>query len=226
MGMQNIIDFGWRRILTHALLALFTAFICWLTTRYVPLAEPRYILTLGMAYAALLLIALSLLIGPFKLLSWRRNPVNINLRRDIGIWAGITGALHVFFGLQIHLNGQVLLYFFKETTDGLRIPRNLFTLSNYIGLGATILLLLLTFLSNDYSLRRLKGKRWKGLQRLNYLLAALTLAHTLGYQQVSHRELTFIIGTLLITLAVLLAQVGGFLLYRYHARRHLKRRTT
>ena len=48
---------------------------------------------------SLCLLCVTLLIGPLNLLRKRLNPVNIELRRDTGIWAGITGCLHVVFAL-------------------------------------------------------------------------------------------------------------------------------
>ncbi len=222
MMLFSIFAIGLRRWLTHAGLALLAFGGVYLTHLYAPHADLTYDLTIGCGYVALILVALSLLIGPYKLLFQRRNPVNLDFRRDVGIWAGITGCIHVICGFQIHMNGNVVYYFLDYIPHrGYRFLTNLFGISNDIGLIATIILVILLVLSNDISLRHYKGKKWKFLQRFNYLLALLVLAHTFAYQTVSQRERPFIIGTIIIAVVTLAAQSAGFLLYRT---RHLDHR--
>jgi methionine sulfoxide reductase heme-binding subunit len=204
-----------ERWMTHGILALITLSAVYAVKLwYAPRGELAYLITLGCGYLSLGLIALTLLIGPLKLVSQRRNPVNINLRRDVGIWVGITGILHVIFGLQLHQRGQILLYFFEPAQDGGWQPQlNLFGTSNYLGLMATVILIALLVTSNDLSLRKLKGKRWKILQRFNYALAGLVVVHTLAYQMVSRREEVFTTAVILLMVGVLLAQSVGLFLY-------------
>ena len=218
----SFLHIGKQRWLTHVGLGLLSAAGAYGGHLYAPYADANYAFTIGFGYTSIILIAASLIIGPVKLLSQRRNPVNIDLRRDVGIWAAITGCLHVFFGLQLHERGQILLYFLEPTPHGYRLIHNLFGLSNDLGAIATILLVVLLVISNDLSLWRLKGKRWKLLQRGNYLLAAFALAHTFGYQTVSHREHSFTDGVILLTLATLALQLAGVYLYRSR-RAHLMR---
>jgi DMSO/TMAO reductase YedYZ heme-binding membrane subunit len=215
MPLLNLLRIGKTRWLTHLLLAAFSVSGCYaLHWWYVPYAAANYIFTLAFGYEAVLLIAFGLMIGPFKLLSQRRNPVNINLRRDVGIWSAITGCLHIVFALQLHKNGQILLFFLEPTPRGYRLIRSLFGLSNDLGALATIILVALLVISNDLSLHRLKGKRWKFLQRGNYLLAALALAHTFGFQAASRRERPFIDAIILLTILTLVVQAAGIYLYR------------
>jgi sulfoxide reductase heme-binding subunit YedZ len=207
--------FGPARLLTHLVLAAITLVSAYAAHRYVPYAEPAYFLTIGMGYLSLALIGVSLVIGPLNLLWRRHNPVNIDLRRDVGIWAGLTGCLHVVCGFQIHMQGQVLLYFLQPRMNGgFRLLTNPFGLANDVGLIATILLILLLVISNDLSLRRLKGRRWKSLQRYNYLLFALAVLHTFVYQTISHRDHFFTALALAVTALTLLAQLIGITLYR------------
>jgi sulfoxide reductase heme-binding subunit YedZ len=140
----------------------------------------------------------------------RRNPVNIHSRRDIGIWAAGTGCLHVVFGLQNHLGGQILAYFFTPA-GGLRL--DLLGVSNDLGAAATVILVGLAVLSNNWTLRRLRGPRWKFWQRFNYALFLLVLAHTVGYQTVLPREpiMRPLVG--LLALSILAVQLWGR--YRY-----------
>lgn len=177
-------------------------------------------LTIILGYLSLVFLAVTLVIGPLKLLRQRRNPVNINLRRDTGIWAAITGCLHVYFGFQVHLGGQIFLYFFRPTSRGGFVPlTNLFGASNYVGAVATFVLVLLLVLSNDASLRKLKGPGWKLLQRFNYGLFALVVAHTLGYQAVIAREAPVREASYVVMVAVLAAQAAGVALYLRRGRR-------
>ena len=198
------------RQLTHAALALLTAAGCYITFTLTPDLRPVHSLTIGLGYLSLALIVVTLIIGPLQLLSKKRNPVNINLRRDVGIWAGVTGGLHVVFGFQVHLGGDIVLYFFERTAhDGLKPLSNLFGLSNDVGAVATVALILLLFLSNDLSLKWLRGPRWKWLQRLNYGLIVLALAHTFGYQVVVEREEVMTLIVLGLTAVTMLAQMAG-----------------
>lgn len=207
--------FGLRRALTHAALAGMSAGACWAAHLYVPRAEAAFVFMLAFGYASLAFIATTLLIGPLNLLRQRRNPVSIDLRRDVGIWSAITGCLHVVFALQLHFQGQVLFYFFAPTPEGgFRPLLNRFGIANTVGTAATVILVMLLLTSNTLSLRKLKGKRWKQLQRFNYALAALALLHTLLFLGSSQRQPIFLTVVLLVTLAVLVVQGLGMGVYR------------
>src|SRR5829696_8393886 len=91
--------FGARRAITHVVLALATAAGIYATTLYRTRGEAAYIFMIGFGYISVIFLGVTLLIGPIYLLRKRFNPVNIDLRRDTGIWAGITGVLHVVFAL-------------------------------------------------------------------------------------------------------------------------------
>jgi len=208
--MFNKIEFKPGRWLTHLALALFSLISCLLTFGYSPTSALNEVLSLGTGYVALLLLALSLLIGPFNLLRKRRNPVNLDLRRDIGIWAGIDGLVHVWFSLQLYNNGDILSYFFARESQP---DATLFSLSNFVGLVATLVLVVLLVTSNQLSLRWLKGKRWKLVQRFNYPLAALVLLHTFGYQVLNQRESVFSLSVIVLSLFVLVVQLGGMVIF-------------
>lgn len=202
-----------RRWLTHFVLAVITVAACWIALRL----EPRFSLingiTVGTGYASLIYIVLTLVIGPWKLLSQRRNPVNIDLRRDTGIWAGFAGVVHVILGFQIHMGGNILLYFARWTENGLRPQINLFGLANYTGAMATLILVVLLVISNDLSVRWLKGPRWKLIQRFNYGLIALVILHTLAYQLELERSRLLALAVLALSLVTLAVQVAGIHLY-------------
>jgi sulfoxide reductase heme-binding subunit YedZ len=222
--IQPLINFGARRIVTHVVLAALCAGGVYATKLlYVPYGEFRYVMTIGAGYVSLILLVATLSVGTVFMLRRRRNPVNSYVRRDMGIWAAIMGILQVIFGLQIRYGGDILLYFFRYTENGTYRPRlNLVGVGNYIGLIATIILLILLATSNDYMLRALKGKRWKSLQRFNYVLVALALIHTFVYQRASRREEFFTSATLLLTVFLLGVQMLGVILFR--SRMRIRRR--
>ena len=206
--------FGWQRVATHLLMALVTAAGCWYAVVSQPDLPLVHSLTIGTAYVALAQLAATLLIGPWQLLRrGARNPANINLRRDIGIWAGLVGTAHVVFGFQVHMGGNILHYFIRP--DSWMPQINVFGAANFLGLGATLILLLLLVLSNDLSLRKLKGRRWKAIQRFNYVLFALVLLHTFGYQFEVERIWILPAASIAVAALVLAAQAAG---YRYYER--------
>jgi sulfoxide reductase heme-binding subunit YedZ len=169
-------------------------------------------LSMATAYAGLLLLGATLLIGPIRILRKRSPPICSNdLRRDIGIWCGLVSLLHVIFGLQVHLN-SMLLYFVREVGPDKRLVLRTdpFGLANYTGLGATLVIALLLALSNDWSLRRLGARKWKRLQRWNYGGFALVVLHGLLYQVIENRQLPYpmIFGAMV--LLVIAVQSAGF----------------
>jgi len=207
-----------ERLLAHLLLASGTLLGCMLAYEYdrsAIIAEP---LTVGLGYVALVYLVAGLLVGPLYLARQRRNPVNIYLRRDIGIWAGITALVHVLLSFQLFAGGQVLLYFFHQVGDHFLPQLDLFGLSNDIGLLAALIIFVLLVLSNDSSLRWLKGKRWKRIQQWTYPLIVLVIFHTLGYQLYNERGVQFILALVMLTLVVAVAQGIGILVHRHRAR--------
>ena len=142
-------------------------------------------LSIATAYPALFLTGAAILLGPWNVIRGRANPVSFDLRRDLGIWAGIMAVLHTGIGLNVHLRGRPWLYFVNEHH---RIRHDLFGFGNDTGLIAAILFLLLLSLSNDISLRRLGTRKWKSLQRWTYGAIVLTVAHGVAYQQIEKRQ--------------------------------------
>ncbi len=209
---------SFSRWLTHGIMLALTLVACVVTT----LLKPNYPLdravTVGTGYAALLMLVLTLVLGTWNQYRRRigRNPVNLYSRRDVGIWVGFAGIVHVITGLRVHLGGQIEYYFFNEQ-GGIRT--DLFGVSNYTGLIGTLILLALLVISNDLSMRLLKGKRWKTLQRFNYGLFAFVIAHTFLYQTVVRREsiMTYIV--IILTILVVVVQAIGIFWYRSRARR-------
>lgn len=139
--------------------------------------------TSATGYIALGLLGLTLLIGPANLLLRRRLPISSYLTRDVGIWAAIVSVIHVAIGLFVHgppapLIQRILFYFFSPNGAPLT---NSFGWGNWTGLAATLIVVGLLAISSDAALRKLKARRWKNLQRLNYALFVLVIAHAIFY---------------------------------------------
>ena len=167
----------------------------------------------ALAYPALALIAATLLLGPWNILRKRKNPVSSDLRRDIGIWAGILSLLHTAVGQCVHLRGRPWLYYFYRDSERHTLPfrHDLFGFANYTGLISALILIALLATSNDYSLRILGTPRWKQLQRWNYGAAALAAIHTFAYQTSEHQALPFVTSAGICVVATLILQAAGFL---------------
>lgn len=175
--------------------------------------------TTATGYIALTLLALTLLIGPASLLLRRRIPVSSYLRRDVGAWTAVASAVHVIFSLKVHGSGQIRDFLDFFVADGSPLS-NSFGLGNWTGLAALVIVAGLLALSSDAALRKLKAKNWKRLQRLNYGLFALVIAHAFFYGALVRltSPYTILLGVGLI--AVLVGQAVGIWLFR---RRHARR---
>ena len=148
---------------------------------------------------------------PIHLLLARPNPVSSDLRRDIGIWGGIVGLVHVGVGLTVHLRGKMSQYFFPppEAHAALPLRVDAFGAANDLGLVAGVVLLLLLLLSSDLTLRRLGTARWKRLQQLNYAGALAILVHGALYQLIEKRRTLLVLVFLATTLTTLALQYAG-----------------
>lgn len=152
--------------------------------------RPRvFHLSIGTGYAGLIFLCVTLLLGPWSLRRRGANPVSTDLRRDFGIWAALAASAHVGFGLQVHLSGAMLQYFFWPPEGGYTLPFRYDTTgaANYTGLASALVLLMLLALSNDLALRRLGSSRWKAFQRWSYGAFALMAVHGVLYQRLERR---------------------------------------
>ena len=162
------------------------------------------------AYPALALLAATLLVGPWNVLRRKANPVSSDLRRDLGIWAGILGILHVAVGQFVHLRGRPWLYYVYgpgEHHHGIR--HDLFGLANYTGAIGLLLLVMLFATSNDLSLRRLGSRKWKQLQRWNYGVFALVAVHSFAFQLVEKQKQVWVVTVALCVAAAVMLQIAG-----------------
>jgi sulfoxide reductase heme-binding subunit YedZ len=174
------------------------------------------------AYPALLLLAATLLIGPWNLLRRRGNPVSSDLRRDIGIWAGILSLVHTAVGQCVHLRGRPWLYYIYGPTEhhhDFPLRHDLFGAANYIGAFGALVVIALLATSNDYSLRALGTRGWKKIQRWNYAVFGLVAIHAFAYQGVEKQHAGWVV-TLIACVAIALSlQAAGFFRRRQQSTR-------
>lgn len=202
-----------RRLRTHHLFLLTaTAFAVYGLYITRPYRDVITRLSFSTAYPALVLLLVTLCLGPLKLLRGERSPVSSDLRRDVGIWAGIIGILHTIIGLCVHLRGRPWLYFVYQRNEGHTFPirHDIFGFANETGLVATIILLLLFASSNDYALRRLGAAKWKQLQRWNYALFLFAILHTVAYQTMEKQHMPFVVTVAICGSITLVLQAIGF----------------
>jgi DMSO/TMAO reductase YedYZ heme-binding membrane subunit len=94
---------------------------------------------------------------------------------------------------------------------------NSFGLGNWTGFAATVIVVGLLAISNNFALRKLKARRWKRIQRLNYVLFALVIAHAFFYGALVEMTSPYTLLLFLSVIAVFLGQAVGIWLWR---RRH------
>jgi sulfoxide reductase heme-binding subunit YedZ len=198
------------RLVRLLLLAVIAAAVTLAFFPLLPGSMVIYRLSMGTAYAGLVFLAAALLIGPLNVLRGVSNPVSTYLRRDIGIVAGVLALAHTIIGLQVHL-GDFVQYFFYRTPNGIDgLRHDLFGWANHVGLIAALVMLVLLAISNNLSLRKLGAKRWKSIQRWNYVGAIFVIAHGFLYQVVENRKLAFVACVVIVAAAVTLVQLLGF----------------
>jgi len=198
-----------RHHLPLALFCLVSGYFLYVTRSYDDVIAR---LSFASAYPALVLLCLTLLIGPWKQVMGERLAVSFDLRRDIGIWAGISGLFHTSLGQFVHLRGRPWLYYIYEDWQGhghwQPFRHDMFGFNNDTGLLAALVLLALLATSNDASLRKLGTPGWKKLQRWNYACFALTAAHTFGYQSGGGRGAFLFASIAAVAITVALQLIG------------------
>ena len=201
-----------RRVFRHHL-PLFGASAAVAAALYLTRPYPDVItrLSFSTAYPALVLLAITLLIGPWNVIRGRANPLSSDLRRDIGIWAGVLGIAHTAIGQFVHLRGRPWLYYVysrQEHHHGIR--HDVFGFANYTGAVGVLLLVCVLSTSNDWSLRRFGKHSWKRIQRWNYFVIALAAAHAIGYLVIEKQKLPFDSVVAACIVIVLAGQAWGY----------------
>ena len=142
-------------------------------------------ITWSSGYISIIILSISLIIGPVNLLLKYKNPISTYFRRDVSIIGGTLAIVHSIFGIFVHFGGKIWPYFLKKTETGYSIRLDNFGLANNIGLFSTLIIVLLLITSNDYLLKKMKPDNWKNIQRLSYLMFILTIIHCYYYRIVA-----------------------------------------
>jgi len=121
--------------------------------------------------------------------------------------------------------GRPLRFDLPGRIDG-RPSTNSFGLGNWTGLAALVIVVGLLALSTDGSLRELKARRWKNLQRLNYALFVLVVLHAFFYGALLRTTSPFTLLLFFTVLAVFVGQAAGIWLWRQRNSRHTARQRT
>lgn len=206
-----------RRLVRHHLpLFALSSAVCTILFFTRPYRDPISRASFATAYPALVLLAVTLALGPWRVLRGGRVPVSYDLRRDIGIWAGILSLLHTVIGQNVHLRGRPWLYYVYPSSSHHSFPlrHDLFGVENMAGLLSAIAVLALLATSSDLLLRRMGTVPWKRLQRWNYAAFALAGVHTVCYQWNEKTAHAFhVLGFACLTAAIVL-QVAGLIARR------------
>jgi len=205
-----------RRLLRHYLpFSVLTGLIIVIFLTFLPGEDSKWKWSMATAYAGLVLLGFTLLVGAVNVLRSRPNPTSSDMTRDAGILATLVIIVHVAVGLFVHL-GNPWLYFFFPAGETHLIPLRYdpFGLTNWVGLAGTLILICLFATSNDVSLKFLGKDRWKSLQRTNYILFGFVAMHGIVYQILEKRNVPFIILLLILIGIVVILQLAGFRLRR------------
>ena len=113
----------------------------------------------------------------------------------------------------MHGSGQIQHFLDFFVADGSPLT-NSFGVGNWTGLAGLVIVAGLLALSSDAALGKLKAKHWKRLQRVNYALFALVIAHAFFYGALLREDspYTFLLGVIVIVVVV--GQGLGVWLYR------------
>ncbi len=128
------------------------------------------------ADASFALLCLTLIIGPAAQFIPRLWPL-LPWRRELGVVAALAALAHVIIYMRV-FRWNPMGFFFRLEAGGSTLLRDAFASSNWVGLLALAIMLVLGVTANDLSQRWL-GRGWKFLQQQNYTLFALTVMHVL-----------------------------------------------
>ena len=168
------------------------------------------------AWQFMVLLTIVLVIGPRRAIVSGRATLNSHLRRDLAIWAGVAGLIHLVAGTGESMNPVYIATFVAPAGDTttLALRNELFTWGTIIGLAIGVLLLMPLALSSDRALRRIGARWWKRLQRSSYVVFALTVGHALAFQYLESRSLWLVAAMVCLVAIVVVAQVAGYRIVR------------
>lgn len=165
------------------------------------------------ASVALVLLAISMTIGPIRRIRGLTVPIHIPWRRTVGVSAAAIAWGHMLLGLTIHSPGFRIWTQFGQITNK-NFLLLLIGIGYWLGLAAALALIPLVVTSNRSWLRRLGRRRWKHIQQLSYGVLLIIIAHVMALQYQERRSLVHIGLTFSVFGIVIILQLGGFIATR------------
>jgi sulfoxide reductase heme-binding subunit YedZ len=171
----------------YAIAALLGAVLTWVFFRRAdtipsPMHPTLNSINVGLAYASLVLLGLTLAIGPLARLDARRLGRLVLWRRELGVVGGLLALAHVVVSAKVHLEWKWLQFFFTYAGDRRQgVDLETYGIASWLGLVAVIFLLPLLLTSNDRAERFLGASGWKWIQGHSYTIFALVVFHTAIY---------------------------------------------
>lgn len=178
-------------------------------------------LSMASAYVCLLLLIAALSIGPVNVLRSGRPLANNYLRRDTGIWAAVSGIVHLVVATYLSMTPEYLAQYVKISTASLdtNTRGSLFLWGSLIAYIVGILFVMLLALSSNKAMRWLGMRWWKRLQRMAYLVFIFTVIHAWAFQLLEDRSLLLAGLVMLSTLVVVGLQLAAFVVMKNLAER-------
>jgi len=170
-----------RLIKQHTTVGISSLIVCLILVQTRNNLEPLHSWNRAFADVSLSMLGIVLLMGP---LSYLYKPLQkqIPWRRTLGIWSALYAMLHTIIILNGWVEWKLERLFFIFTPPGQPwILHPGFALANTIGILALIYYLMLTVISNNWSMKLLGKKSWKYLQQKTTVVYTLVILHTLYF---------------------------------------------
>jgi DMSO/TMAO reductase YedYZ heme-binding membrane subunit len=200
-----------RRLKNHAALAALTAICLGVAAASGPATAVADQLSIVSAYLCLFLLGVALLIGPFHAIRKGKPLAHSYIRRDIGVWAALTGLLHFYLANVLSMNYEYLGVYVENASapPSAAMRSNLYSWGTILGYVIAVLFVVLLTVSNDWMARIIGLKWWKRIQRVSYLGFILTCIHAFAFQILESREALWVCIVLLVTVLVFVGQSFG-----------------
>lgn len=170
-----------RLIRQHITVGISSLIVCLILVQTRNDLEPLHSWNRAFADVSLFMLGIILLMGP---LSYLYKPLQKQIfwRRTLGIWSALYAMLHTIIILNGWVEWKLERLFFIFTPPGQPwILHPGFALANTIGILALIYYLMLTVISNNWSMKLLGKKSWKYLQQKTTVVYTLVILHTLYF---------------------------------------------
>ncbi len=162
-------------------------------------------MSLATAWLCFALLVTALGIGPWQALRTSKPLLNNLLRRDLGIWAALTGLAHLAVATGVVMQAAYFRAYITGPPDS-PLPGWagwIGTFSIVAGYVVGLLFLMLLALSNHWSLARLGPVRWKRLQGAAVVALFLTIAHGIVFQVIEGRTGGWLAALVVVSAAIL-----------------------